>query len=352
MLIASFATFFNRALGQPQGLARIVERLAAPQILGYHEAMQDQYAAYIIAGIISVPILIVLIAKGVYVVRQQTVRIVERLGKFRRVLEPGLHFVIPFVDRVSQPISLRIVQLDIKVDTKTEDNVFVKVPVAVQYQVNPDKAREAFYKLENPEEQIESYVFDIVRAEVPRKTLDALFLSKDDISEAVQESLQKVMDEYGFIIRRSLITDITPDAKVAAAMNSINAAKRNREAAEHEADAARIKLVAAAAAEAESKKLQGEGTANQRKAIALGIAESVRILHESGVSEREANAILLATQYFDMQQSLGQSSRATTIFTPLSANGGGQALTEIMAALAAFGSDIQEPREKSFWDPK
>ncbi len=300
--------------------------------------LADQYVGIIITAIVSIPIILVLIAKGVHIVRQQTACVVERFGRFRRILRPGLNLVIPFVDRVSKPISLRIVQLDIKVDTKTEDNVFVKVPVAVQYQVNPDKVREAFYKLEDPEEQIESYVFDIVRAEVPRKTLDALFLSKDDISEAVQESLQKVMDEYGFIIRRSLITDITPDAKVAAAMNSINAAKRNREAAEHEAEAARIKLVAAAAAEAESKKLQGEGTASQRKAIALGIAESVRILNEAGVSEREANAILLATQYFDMQQSLGNASKTTTIFTPLTANGGGQALTEIMSALSAFNS--------------
>lgn len=290
----------------------------------------------VVPFIILIPVLFVLIAKGVFVVRQQTARIVERFGRFRRVLFPGLSFVIPFIDRVSQPVSLRIVQLDIKVDTKTEDNVFVKVPVAVQYQVNPEKVREACYKLEDPELQIESYVFDIVRAEVPRKTLDALFLSKDDISEAVQASLQKVMDEYGFIIRRSLITDITPDAKVAAAMNSINAAKRNREAAEHEAEAERIRLVAAAAAEAESKKLQGEGTARQRKAIAMGIAESVRILKENGVSEREANAILLATQYFDMQQSLGHASKNTTIFTPLAANGGAAVLTEILAALSAF----------------
>lgn len=290
----------------------------------------------IVGTFIGIIILLIIATKGIYVVRQQTACVVERLGKFRRVLAPGLHFVIPFIDRVSKPLSLRIVQLDIKVDTKTEDNVFVKVPVAVQYQVNPEKVREAFYKLEDPQEQIESYVFDIVRAEVPRKTLDALFLSKDDISEAVQESLQKVMDDYGFIIRRSLITDITPDARVAEAMNSINAAKRNKEAAEHEAEAARIRLVAAAAAEAESKKLQGEGTAAQRKAIALGIAQSVQILQKSGVSEREANAILLATQYFDMQQSLGQASNSTTIFTPLNANGGGQVLTDIMAALSAF----------------
>lgn len=291
---------------------------------------------------VSIPITIILIAKGVHIVRQQTACVVERFGRFTKIIKPGINLVIPFIDRVSKPISLRIVQLDIKVDTKTEDNVFVKVPCAVQYQVNPEKVWQAFYTLEDSAEQIESYVFDIVRAEVPRKTLDELFLSKDDISEAVQTSLQKVMDEYGFIIRRSLITDITPDAKVAAAMNSINAAKRNREAAEYEAEAAKIKLVATAAAEAESKKLQGEGTANQRKAIALGIAESVRILHESGVSAREANAILLATQYFDMQQSLGQNSRSSTIFTPLTANGGGMTLTEIMAALAAFDKTDEE----------
>lgn len=291
---------------------------------------------HVIPLLVFIPILLVFVGLGVHVVRQQTARVVERFGRFKRILFPGLRFVIPFVDRVSRPVSLRVVQLDIKVDTKTEDNVFVKVPVAVQYQVDPDKVREAYYKLEDPEQQIQSYVFDIVRAEVPRKTLDDLFLSKDDISQAVQTSLQNVMNEYGFIIRRSLITDITPDAKVAAAMNSINAAKRNREAAEYEAEAARIKLVAAAEAEAQSKKLQGEGTASQRKAIAQGIADSVRILQESGVDEKEANAILLATQYFDMQQSLGHSSRNTTIFTPLAANGGANVLNEILAALAAL----------------
>lgn len=288
------------------------------------------------ALIVCVFLLILLFALGIHVVRQQTARVVERFGRFKRILFPGLRFVIPIVDKVSRPISLRVVQMDIKVDTKTEDNVFVKVPVAVQYQVDPDKVREAFYKLEEPEQQIQSYVFDIVRAEVPRKTLDDLFLSKDDISQAVQTSLQNVMNEYGFIIRRSLITDITPDAKVAAAMNSINAAKRNREAAEYEAEAARIKLVAAAEAEAESKKLQGEGTASQRKAIAQGIADSVRILQESGVDEKEANAILLATQYFDMQQSLGHASKNTTIFTPLAANGGANVLNEILGALTAL----------------
>lgn len=299
------------------------------------ENLNDINPLRLLLGFLAVFFFLIFLARGVYVVRHQSARVAERLGKFRSVLRPGFHLVIPFIDRVSAPISLRIVQLDIKVDTKTEDNVFVKVPVAVQYQVSPENVREAFYKLEEPETQIESYVFDIVRAEVPRKTLDDLFLSKDDISEAVQISLQKVMDEYGFIIRRSLITDITPDAKVEAAMNSINAAKRNKEAAAHEAEAARIKLVAAAKAEAESKRLQGEGTANQRKAIAQGIADSVRILREAGVSEKEANAILLATQFFDMQQSLGQHSKNTTIFLPASATAGNQILAELTAALTA-----------------
>lgn len=290
---------------------------------------------YVFMGVILCALLLALFF-GIYVVRQQTVRVVERLGRFRTVLGPGFHIVVPFIDHVCRPMTLRIVQLDLTVSTKTEDNVFVNVPVAVQYQVNPERAKDAWYKLEDPEEQIESYVFDIVRAEIPRKTLDNLFLSKDEISQAVHDSLQQVMEDYGFMIRRSLITDIVPDAKVAAAMNSINAAKREREAAEFEAEAKKIRLVAEAAAEAESKKLQGEGTAAQRKAIAQGIADSVEILKKAGVPETEANAILLATQYFDMQQSLGHNSKSATIFTPLSANGGGQVLSEIMAAMSAF----------------
>lgn len=279
---------------------------------------------------------------GVFIVRQQTVRIVERLGKFQRVLQPGLHFVIPFIDRVCDSMTLRIVQLEIAVETKTKDNVFVNLPVAVQYQVNPASAKDAWYKLDDPEEQIASYVFDIVRSQVPEKTLDELFVSKEDISEAVHKSLQGIMSDYGFIIRRSLITDIKPDAKVAAAMNSINAAKRNQEAAQHEAEATKIKMIAQAKAESESKRLQGEGTAEQRKAIAQGIADSVKVLKEAGVPENEANAILLATQFFDMQQSLGANSKSATIFTPLSANGAGQVLTDIMAAMAAFKKETKE----------
>lgn len=279
---------------------------------------------------------VIFCALGIVLVRQQNVRIVERLGKFQSVLTPGLHFIIPFIDRAFSSLSLRIMQMDVLVNTKTEDNVFVDVPVAVQFQVNPSQAKDAWYKLEDPEEQIKSYIFDIVRAEVPRKTLDDLFLSKEDISEAVHQSLQKVMEDYGFIIRRSLITDIQPDKRVAQAMNSINAAKREREAAEFEAEAKKIRMVAEASAEAESKRLQGEGTAAQRKAIAQGIADSVEILKTAGVPETEANAILLATQYFDMQQSLGQNSHSATIFTPLSANGGGQVLNEIVAAMSAF----------------
>lgn len=289
----------------------------------------------LILPVIVVVAAIIMAFLGIWIVRQQTNRIVERFGRFRKVLTPGLHFVIPFIDRVTRPISLRIEQLDIDVETKTEDNVFVAVPCAVQYQVDPDRVRDAYYKLGDPEEQIESYILDIVRAEVPRRKLDDLFTSKDEISKTIKENLQEVMQEYGFIIRRSLITDIKPDERVARAMNSINAAKREREAAEYEAEANKIRMVAAAEAEAKSKELQGKGTAAQREAIADGIARSVETIRKVGVSETEANAMLFATQYFDTLQSVGAQSKATTIFLPLSADGGNTILAELTAAFAA-----------------
>lgn len=284
---------------------------------------------------------------GIVVVRQQTCRVVERFGRFRAILMPGLHFIVPFVDMASKPISLRIVQLNLIVETKTKDNVFVTLPVAVQYCVDQDKVKEAYYRLQDPEEQIKAYVFDIVRAEVPEKELDALFASKGEISRNVQMALQNTMNDYGFIIRQSLITDIKPDKRVMDAMNSINAAKREQEAAGYEAEAMKIRLVAEAGAEAESKKLQGQGTADQRKALAQGIADSVDILKRAGVSEQEANAILLATQYFDMQMSIGASSKTNTLFTPLSPTGGSHVLQEILAALMACQPQQEPAKEQS-----
>lgn len=304
--------------------------------------------AQIIFALVLVALGIVCAVFGIIVVKQQTCRIVERFGRFRSILTPGLHFIVPFVDIASRPISMRIVQLNLVVETKTKDNVFVTLPVAVQFCVDPDKVKEAYYRLQDPEEQIRAYVFDIVRAEVPEKELDSLFVSKGEISRNVQKALQDTMNDYGFIIKQSLITDIKPDRRVMDAMNSINAAKREQEAAGYEAEARKIKMVAEADAEAESKRLQGQGTANQRKALAQGIADSVDILKKAGVSEQEANAILLATQYFDMQASIGANSRTNTLFTPLSPVGGGRVLQEILAALAAVNNIPQgtEPAPK------
>lgn len=298
----------------------------------------------ILLGIV-VLVAVVCFAFGIIVVQQQTCRVVERFGRYKEILMPGLHFIVPFVDVASKPISMRIIQLNLVIETKTQDNVFVTLTVAVQYCVDPDKVKEAHYKLEYPEEQISAYVFDIVRAEAPNKELDALFVSKDEISRNVQQALQQTMNDYGFIIKQSLVTDIKPDSRVVKAMNSINAAKREQEAAGYEGEANRIKLVAAANAEAESKKLQGEGTANQRKAIAQGIADSVKILRDAGVSEQEANAILLATQYFDMQMAVGAASTTNTILTPLTPVGGSDVLQQLIVALKAASGE-KNPQEK------
>ncbi|PTM08871.1 MAG: SPFH domain-containing protein, partial [Bacteroidetes bacterium] len=202
---------------------------------------------------------------GVFTVKQQSAALIERFGRFEGVKNSGLQFKIPFVDRVSGRVSLKIQQLDVLVETKTKDNVFVKLKVSVQFAVSADKIYEAFYKLENPYEQINAYVFDVVRAEVPKLKLDDVFERKDDIANAIKRELSEAMEGYGYGIVKALVTDIDPDHTVKNAMNRINAAEREKLAAEYEGEAERIRIVAKAKADAESKRLQGQGIADQRR---------------------------------------------------------------------------------------
>ena len=202
-----------------------------------------------------------------FVVQQQTAAVVQAFGKFARVAGPGLHFKTPFVEVVAGTVNLRVRQLDVEVETKTQDNVFVKVLVSVQYFVLPDKIYEAFYKLQSPERQITSFVFDVVRARVPKIKLDDVFEKKDDIADAVKTELQQVMDDFGYDILKALVTDIDPDHKVKEAMNEINAAQRLRVAATEKGEAEKVLKVKAAEAEAEAKALSGKGIADQRRAI-------------------------------------------------------------------------------------
>ena len=207
-----------------------------------------------------------------FIVQQQTVSVVQRLGKFDRLAEAGLHVRVPFIEKVAGTVNLRVQQLDVEVETKTRDNVFVRVIVSVQYYVLADKVYDAFYKLDDPVNQIKAFVFDVVRARVPKIKLDDVFEKKDEIAGAVKAELSQVMDDFGYGIVKTLVTDIDPDAKVKEAMNEINAAQRMRAAATEKGEAEKIMQVKAAEADAEAKALSGKGVADQRQAIVEGVA--------------------------------------------------------------------------------
>ena len=263
-------------------------------------------------------VIIIILALSLFTVRQQTVAIVERFGKFKKTSSAGLNIKIPVIDQVVGRVSLRVQQLEVRVETKTKDNVFVFVVVSVQYYVLPNKVIDAFYRLQNAQEQITSYVFDTVRARVPNVNLDQLFETKDDIANAVKAELDTVMDDFGYGIVKALVTDIDPDAKVKESMNEINAAQRLREAAIQQAEADKIRVVKAAEGEAESKALQGQGIANQRKAIIEGLRESVKNFSNDvdGVKSQDVMNLVMMTQYFDTIKELGLSGKNSTILIP------------------------------------
>lgn len=264
-----------------------------------------------------------LIYLSIFTIEQQTIGIIERFGKYVRLASPGLNFKIPFIEKVVSRLSLRVMQLNIQAETKTEDNVFVHMLVSVQYYVIPEKVYDAFYKLADPSQQINSYVFDVVRAKVPKIKLDDLFEKKDEIALAVKEELNETMNGFGFQILNALVTDIEPNAKVKDSMNEINAAQRLRVAASEKGEAERILRVKTAEADAQSKALQGKGIADQRKAIIDGLKESVEHFKDSvsGASTQDVMNLVLLTQYFDTIKELGHSSNTNTILLPHSPAG-------------------------------
>ncbi len=251
-------------------------------------------------------------------VKQQSAAIIQRFGKFVRVANPGLNFIIPFIENVAGRVNLRVDQLDVKVETKTLDNVFLHTTVSVQFFVDPSKIYEAFYKLENPTKQITSFVFDVVRARVPKIKLDDVFEKKDEIADAVKNELTEMMSDFGYGIVKALVTDIDPDSKVKEAMNEINAAQRMRVAASEKGEADRILKVKIAEGEAQSKALQGQGLADQRKAIIRGLQESVTNFKEAvpGITEQDVLNLVLTTQYFDTLKDVAAASSTNTILVP------------------------------------
>ncbi len=272
---------------------------------------------------------------GIFVVKQQSAAIVERFGRFLSIRQSGLHFRIPVVDRISGRLSLRILQLDVIVETKTKDDVFVKLKVSVQYKVVAENVYDAFYKLDYPQDQITSYVFDVVRAVVPKMKLDDVFEKKDEIANAVKGELNDAMTNYGYDIIKALVTDIDPDPEVKAAMNRINAAERKKVAAQYDGDAERILIVEKAKAEAESKRLQGQGIADQRREIARGLEESVDVLNKVGINSQEASALIVVTQHYDTLQAIGGETNTNLILLPNSPQAGSEMLNDMVASFTA-----------------
>ncbi len=293
---------------------------------------------------------LVILISSFFIVKQQTAAIIERFGRFNSIRQSGLQLKIPLVDRIAGKVSLKIQQLDVIIETKTLDDVFVRIKVSVQYMVIKLKVYDAFYKLDYPHEQITSYVFDVVRAEVPKMKLDDVFVKKDDIALAVKAELNEAMSDYGFDIIKTLVTDIDPDQQVKNAMNRINAAEREKVAAQFEGDAARILIVEKAKAEAESKRLQGQGIADQRREIARGLEESVDVLNRVGINSQEASALIVVTQHYDTLQSLGQETNSNLILLPNSPQAASTMLNDMVASFTAsnqIGEAIKQAKKKA-----
>ena len=272
---------------------------------------------FLVVGVLGAA-LFMMFRSAFFTVEQRTAAIVQRFGKFLREAEPGFCVKVPFIDNVVGRVNLRVQQLDVEIETKTEDNVFVRMVVAVQYFVLPEKVYDAFYKLENANRQITSFVFDVVRAQVPKIKLDDVFEKKDDIANIVKSELAQVMEGFGYGILKALVTDIDPDAKVKMSMNEINAAQRMRVAATERGEADRILKVKAAEGDAQSKALQGRGIADQRQAIVAGLRDSVDEFQKSvpGTTAKDVMNLVLMTQYFDMLKEIGASSHTNAILIP------------------------------------
>jgi len=278
---------------------------------------------------------LVIIFTTMYIVQQQTMAVIERFGKFRRTSEAGLHIRLPFnIDRIVKRVPLRIQQNNIEIETKTRDNVFVRLSLAVQFQVDSRKVVDAYYKLSAPIEQIRSYVEDAIRSSLPKYTLDESYEKKDDIARDVFDTVSTEMSEYGYIIIKTLITSIEPAQEVKDSMNAINAAQRQRQAAQELANADKIKVVTAAEAESEKSRLHGEGIAKQRTAIVDGLSESFKELISSGLSEKDIMSILLTEQYLDVVNTFAKNGNHA-IFLPSGANGAEDIRTQILSAFEA-----------------
>ncbi|MGB0778447.1 MAG: SPFH domain-containing protein [Flavobacteriaceae bacterium] len=304
-----------------------------------------------ITTIIVAVVILLLLPLTFFVVKQQTTVIVERFGKFQSIRQSGLSARLPIIDQIAGRVSLKIQQLDVIVETKTQDDVFVQLKISVQFQILREKVYDAFYQLQNPHDQLTAYIFDTVRAEVPKMKLDDVFEKKDDIAQAIKRELKEAMLSYGYDIVKALVTDIDPDRQVKEAMNRINAAEREKVAAQFEGDAQRILIVEKAKAEAESKRLQGKGIADQRREIARGLEESVDVLNKAGINSQEASALIVITQHYDTLQSIGSDTNSNLILLPNNPNAASSMLNDMVTSLVA-ANKINESQSAKKEEPQ
>ncbi|MDR2836833.1 MAG: SPFH domain-containing protein [Bacteroidales bacterium] len=287
----------------------------------------------------------------IYTVRQQTVVIIERFGKFHKIKEPGLHMRVPILDKVVARVKLQIMQADFSIESKTKDNVFVQAAVSVQYRVDKARIKEAYYELNNPVSQLKSYVEDAIRASIPKLTVDEVFERKDDVANEVNHLISEEMSSYGWQIVRTLITTLDPDQKVKDSMNEINAAQRHRAAAQELAEADRIRIVTKAKAEAEQSELQGIGLANQRKAIVNGLSDSFEELKVCGLDEQGILSVLLANQYMDTLNKFAESGNSS-IFLPNTPTGIEDVRTQILQSILSSNEIIKSTNQNSTKESK
>jgi regulator of protease activity HflC (stomatin/prohibitin superfamily) len=291
--------------------------------------------------VVVAAIIVILLASSLFTVEQQQVAIIERFGKFLRVARPGLHVRIPFVDKIVFRMGLQVAQLELSLETKTKDNVFVNFETAIQYKVDPAAVEDAYYLLDDPTAQMEAFVSDVVRSKLPAMDLDSAYADVEEMALAIERTLRERMKEYGYLIVKALVLNINPAAEVKEAMNRINASRRNQEAAVAQGEADKILVVKRAEAEAESKRLQGEGVAAQRKAIIGGLRESVaKFAHETGVDPHEAMQLVTLTGYTDMLRDVAASSTTNTLLLPPTPSG----VSDLITALKAAG--VSEDRSK------
>lgn len=286
-----------------------------------------------------------LIFLGLFIVPQQSAYVIERLGKFKKVSNAGLNFKIPVVDRIAGKVNLRVAQLDVQLETKTEDNVFVTISASTQYRVNPQDVARSFYELTSPVQQMRSYMEDALRSTIPTMTLDTTFAEKDNIAYQVQQAVAEEMSQFGFTVIKTLVTAIDPSNEVKRSMDSINAAQREKEATRERAAAEKIAIEMQASAEAERTRLQGEGQANYRREIASGIVDQIKSLQEVGMDIDDVNQVVLFNQYLDVMRSIASSENGKTIVLPAATPGGFVNMRdEIMQAMIVGNESTEDAK--------